>query len=52
MKGKNGKICLLYTNMFIFVVVGTNDAFVSIGLCKEKFQTSVKEKSEDPEWFE
>ena len=32
--------------------VGTNDAFVTIGLGKEKFQTSVKEKSEDPEWSE
>jgi len=31
---------------------GTNDAFVTIGLGKEKFQTSVKEKSEDPEWSE
>lgn len=31
---------------------GTNDAFVTIGLGKEKFQTSVKEKSENPEWLE
>jgi len=31
---------------------GTNDAFVTIGLGKEKFQTSVKEKSEEPEWCE
>ena len=31
---------------------GTNDAFVTIGLGKEKFQTSVKEKVEDPEWCE
>ena len=31
---------------------GTNDAFVTIGLGKEKFQTSVKEKSETPEWLE
>ena len=32
--------------------VGTNDAFFTIGLGKEKFQTSVKEKAEDPEWCE
>jgi len=32
---------------------GTNDAFVTIALGKEKFQTSVKEKSSDPvEWNE
>jgi len=31
---------------------GTNDAFVTIGLGKEKFQTSVKEKCEEPEWCE
>jgi len=31
---------------------GTNDAFVTIGLGKEKFQTSVKDKAEDPEWCE
>lgn len=31
---------------------GTNDAFVTIGLGKEKFQTSVKERSENPEWLE
>lgn len=31
---------------------GTNDAFVTIGLAKEKFQTSVKERVEDPEWNE
>ena len=33
-------------------ILGTNDAFVTIGLGKEKFQTSVKEKSENPEWLE
>ena len=34
-------------------ISGTNDAFVTIGLGKEKFQTSVKEKSGDPvEWNE
>jgi len=31
---------------------GTNDAFVTIGLGKEKFQTSVKERTEEPEWSE
>lgn len=32
---------------------GTNDAFVTIALGKEKFQTSVKDKAEDPvEWHE
>jgi len=32
---------------------GTNDAFVTISLGKEKFQTSVKEKSSSPvEWNE
>ena len=33
-------------------IAGTNDAFVTIGLGKEKFQTSVQEKAEDPEWCE
>ena len=34
-------------------LVGTNDAFVTIGLGKEKYQTSVKEKSTDTvEWCE
>ena len=31
---------------------GTNDAFVTIGLGKEKFQTSVREKTETPDWSE
>ena len=32
---------------------GTNDAFVTIALGKEKYQTSVKEKSSDStEWSE
>lgn len=31
---------------------GTNDAFVMIQMGKEKFQTSVKEKTADPEWYE
>ena len=45
------KICLLFTKGYL-CVVGTNDAFVTIELGKEKFQTSVKEKTEDPEWSE
>ena len=36
-----------------FEIPGTNDAFVTIALGKEKFQTSVKEKSIDPvDWSE
>ena len=32
---------------------GTNDAFVTIALAKEKYQTSVKEKAaENVEWCE
>jgi Rab11 family-interacting protein 1/2/5 len=31
---------------------GSNDAFVTIGLGKEKFQTSVQEKCVEPEWCE
>jgi len=35
------------------VFIGTNDAFVTIGIGKEKYQTSVKEKvSEDVDWCE
>ena len=40
-------------NKFLFIVAGTNDAFVTIGLGKEKYQTSVKEKAtESVEWCE
>jgi Rab11 family-interacting protein 1/2/5 len=36
-----------------FSVIGTNDAFVTISLGKEKYQTSVKDKAADPvEWHE
>ena len=38
--------------LITILCIGTNDAFVTIGLGKEKFQTSVKEKSENPEWLE
>jgi len=35
------------------IISGTNDAFVTISLGKERFQTSVKEKSTDPvDWSE
>ena len=42
----------IFIQICYLCVVGTNDAFVTIGLGKEKFQTSVKEKAEDPEWCE
>ena len=52
-KGKNGNNSHPYANILrIDCGLGTNDAFVTIGLGKEKFQTSVKERSEDPEWSE
>ena len=36
-----------------FLFEGTNDAFVTIGIGKEKYQTSVKEKAtESVEWCE
>lgn len=31
---------------------GTNDAYVTIDMGKEKFQSAVKEKSLNPEWNE
>ncbi|XP_054718437.1 rab11 family-interacting protein 1-like [Uloborus diversus] len=31
---------------------GTNDAFVLIQMGKEKFQTTIKDKTADPEWYE
>jgi Rab11 family-interacting protein 1/2/5 len=38
---------------FLTLFSGTNDAFVTIGLGKEKYQTSVKEKVTDSvEWCE
>lgn len=41
------------TNREIAYNLGTNDAFVTIGLGKEKFQTSVKQKAvQDVEWQE
>ena len=54
-KGKNGKSetgLWLRMRCASVYILGTNDAFVTIGLGKEKFQTSVKEKSENPEWLE
>jgi len=36
-----------------FVFIGTNNAFVTIALGKEKYQTSMKEKAiEDVDWHE
>ena len=61
-KGKNGMFfidrlqCILALSLYYFVLTnetGTNDAFVTISLGKEKFQTSVKQKSSpDLEWQE
>ena len=34
------------------VVAGTNDAYVTIQLGKEKYQTSIKERCDNPEWHE
>ena len=45
-------IFVIFIETCYLCVVGTNDAFVTIELGKEKFQTSVKEKTEDPEWSE
>ena len=35
-----------------FFIVGTNDCYATIQLGKEKYHTSIKEKSLDPEWNE
>lgn len=41
------------TKVFFVLVVGFNDAFVTIALGKEKYQTSVKEKAPaNIEWHE
>ena len=40
-------------SIYIFFLSGTNDAFVTIALGKEKYQTSVKEKAtESVDWCE
>jgi Rab11 family-interacting protein 1/2/5 len=40
-------------NVLLCLCAGTNDAFVTIALAKEKYQTSVKEKAlQDVEWHE
>ena len=36
----------------ILILPGTNDAYVTIQLGKEKYQTSIKERSDNPEWHE
>ena len=50
-KGRMVKV-VIFIQICYLCVVGTNDAFVTIELGKEKFQTSVKEKTKDPEWCE
>ena len=53
LKGKNGKNSEKKFQESNKIKSGTNDAFVTISLGKEKFQTSVKEKSTDPvDWSE
>ena len=43
---------IILRRIFVFLS-GTNDAFVTIGIGKEKYQTSVKEKAtENVEWCE
>ena len=51
-KGKNGNNCCCCYFDLLLCIAGTNDSFVTIGLGREKFQTSVQEKTEDPEWCE
>lgn len=34
------------------VSVGTNDCYATMHLGKDKYHTSIKEKSKDPEWQE
>lgn len=41
-----------WLHVVLSVVTGTNDAFVTIALGGNKFQTSVKDKVIDPEWYE
>ena len=36
----------------MFLLSGTNDAYVTVELGKEKFQTEVKEKCDNPVWNE
>ena len=53
LKGKNGEGKMNWKMENYAWFSGTNDAFVTIALGKEKFQTTVKEKSTDPvEWSE
>ena len=39
-------------NCFNVLLSGTNDAYVTVELGKEKFQTEVKEKCDNPVWNE
>jgi len=34
------------------VCLGTNDSYVVIGLGREKYQTSIQERTLDPDWQE
>ena len=44
--------CWGYVGVLTILTPGTNDVFVTICLGKERFQTSVKEKAENPVWCE
>lgn len=35
-----------------FDCIGSNDSYVVIGLGREKFQTSIQERTVNPEWQE
>ena len=48
----NGSIKLIYLQHILCDIAGTNDAFVTIALSENKFQTTIKDKSIDPEWYE
>jgi hypothetical protein len=42
-----------FKKIMFFVFIGTNNAFITIALGKEKYQTSVKEKVlQDVDWHE
>ena len=48
----NSSIKLIYLQHILCDIAGTNDAFVTIALSENKFQTTIKDKSIDPEWYE
>lgn len=45
-------ICYKHDISQLSCFVGTNDAFVTIALAENKFQTTIKDKTIDPEWYE